>query len=140
LSKLYHLVPSPDRRPMSLCRALLPHSFLPFGQNTKSASSVFPQRQDVLVVACSRHDVKKRYRTPLPREHVQYIEVRLYQNRLHGKIAWEYEWRNKIVQYIYGLPSIRAVDANFVDLLRVITKVLDMAQNMATAVLTNKIA
>lgn len=38
------------------------------------------------------------------------------------------------------VPSVRAVDAHFVNLVRVLAQILDVAQNMAAAVLADEVA
>lgn len=39
-----------------------------------------------------------------------------------------------------GIPSIRAVDAHFVNLVRVLAQILDVAEYMAAAVLADEVA
>ena len=135
-----HWVPSQGRRRRCGYMVLRRRWFRLCGQSTRLVWSGSPQRLDVLFGECSRRGVRRRCPTRHLRGLGQCIEALRCLNRRRGRIGWIYvSVKLNFNISLRGLPSICSVNSYFVNLLWVVTEILNVSKYVAAAVLTDKV-
>ena len=131
---------SQDRTLKSGCKVPRQCWFLLYDQNTILVWSVFLQHLDVPSEVCSRRGVKRQYRTRRLREIFECRATQRYQNHRHERIGFWSKWRAWAESISgYHLPSICSVNADFIYLFRILPKVFDMPEHMASAILADEV-